>query len=85
MKMTIQLTPEMRIKLMYAQNLVIDVADSIVQDLPPAPDELDFDVEFENGDYDFDDEPYLRGRVDGWNECCREILAKARKSKEGAI
>ncbi|MGL6403657.1 hypothetical protein ACE1OG_10050 [Aeromonas hydrophila] len=85
MKLTIKLTPEMRIKLMYAETIEIDVPDSTLQNLQHVPDEIDFDVEFENGDYASDDEQFLRGRVEGWNDCCRELSAKARKSKEGAI
>lgn len=37
------------------------------------PDNLDFDCEFENGDYDIDEEPWLRGRVDGFNEALQVI------------
>lgn len=37
------------------------------------PDNLDFDCEFENGDYDIDEEPWLRGRVDGFNEALQII------------
>lgn len=37
------------------------------------PDVLDFDCEFENGDYDIDEEPWLRGRVDGFNEALQVI------------
>ncbi|HBW8159360.1 TPA: hypothetical protein MFH43_001222 [Klebsiella pneumoniae] len=31
------------------------------------PCSLDFDCEMENGDHDIDEEPYLRGKVDGFN------------------
>lgn len=37
------------------------------------PDALDFDCEMENGDYDIDEEPYLRGKVDGFNHALTKI------------
>lgn len=37
------------------------------------PDDLDFDCEFENGDYGSDEEPWLRGRVAGFNEALKVI------------
>lgn len=45
------------------------------------PEELDFDCELEKGEgYDIDEEPHLRGRVDGFNEAiklCRELMRSA--------
>lgn len=37
------------------------------------PDSLDFDCEMENGDYDIDEEPYLRGKIDGFNYALTKI------------
>lgn len=37
------------------------------------PDSLDFDCEMENGDYDIDEEPYLRGKVDGFNYALTKV------------
>ncbi|MDU7311175.1 MAG: hypothetical protein E7L31_07260 [Aeromonas sp.] len=85
MKLSIKLTPEMRTRLMHAETIEIEVPDSTLQDLPHVPDEIDFDVEFENGDYDRDDEQFLRGRVEGWNDCCREFSTRASKSKGNSI
>lgn len=43
---------------------------------PVVPDELDYDVELESGEYDHElDEPFLRGRVQGWNDCRSAMLA----------
>ena len=45
------------------------------------PDNLDFDCEFENGDYDIDEEPWLRGRVDGFNEAL-QIIKRSLNAKQ---
>ncbi|VTM93333.1 hypothetical protein [Raoultella planticola] len=37
------------------------------------PVSLDFDCEMENGDYDIDEEPYLRGKIDGFNYALTKI------------
>ena len=37
------------------------------------PVSLDFDCEMENGDYDIDEEPYLRGKVDGFNYALTKV------------
>lgn len=37
------------------------------------PCSLDFDCEMENGDYDIDEEPYLRGKVDGFNYALTKV------------
>ncbi|MDK9585444.1 ead/Ea22-like family protein [Lelliottia wanjuensis] len=42
------------------------------------PDDLDFDCEFENGEYGIADEPWLRGRVDGFNTGMKEITKAIR-------
>lgn len=47
------------------------------------PDNLDFDCEFENGDYDIDEEPWLRGRVDGFNEAL-QIIKRSLNAKQNS-
>lgn len=42
------------------------------------PDDLDFDCEFESGEYGSADEPWLRGRVDGFNTGMKEITKAIR-------
>ncbi|HGO5394724.1 TPA: ead/Ea22-like family protein [Klebsiella michiganensis] len=37
------------------------------------PVSLDFDCEMENGDYEIDEEPYLRGKVDGFNYALTKV------------
>ena len=37
------------------------------------PVSLDFDCEMENGDYDIDEEPYLRGKVYGFNYALTKV------------
>jgi hypothetical protein len=64
-----------------------ELQDAMLARLAPAPavpDELDYDVELESGDYDHKvDESFLRGRVQGWNDCRSAMLASAQKP-EGA-
>lgn len=45
------------------------------------PDVLDYDCEFENGDYGIDEEPWLRGRVDGFNEAL-QIIKRSLNTKQ---
>lgn len=45
------------------------------------PDVLDYDCEFEEGDYDIDEEPWLRGRVDGFNEAL-QIIKRSLNTKQ---
>jgi len=42
------------------------------------PDDLDFDCEFENGDYGIEDELWLRGRIDGFNTGMKKITKAIR-------
>ncbi|WNL63582.1 hypothetical protein ST4_024 [Aeromonas phage ST4] len=67
----------------YAKALLADNA-PMPEPAPVVPDELDYDVELESGEYDHElDEPFLRGRVQGWNDCRSTMLAAAPKP-EGA-
>lgn len=47
------------------------------------PDVLDYDCEFEEGDYDIDEEPWLRGRVDGFNEAL-QIIKRSLNAKQNS-
>lgn len=62
-----------------AKTLLADNA-PMPEPAPVVPDELDYDVELESGEYDHElDEPFLRGRVQGWNDCRSAMLAATPK------
>lgn len=66
------------------QNIPENIPAQPVSEPYKLPDNLDFDCEFENGDYDIDEEPWLRVRVDGFNEAL-QVIKRSLNTKQAAI
>ena len=62
---------EIAAELLVAKDRIAELESRIVT--VKLPVSLDFDCEMENGDYDIDEEPYLRVKVDGFNYALTKV------------